>query len=163
MAELPILKKLKTELKKVEKELRVDCPRELRTAAAHGDLSENAEYDAAKQRQSFLQARAAHLTSRISSLSSVKFDNIPKDAVGFGSRVHLEDLSTGDEVVYELVTPEEVDPRNGKISVSSPIGSALLNKAEGDEVVVKLPSGVKEYEITEIQTIHSLFLAEPDG
>lgn len=163
MPELPIIKKLKAELKKVEKELRVDCPRELQTAAAHGDLSENAEYDAAKQRQSFLQARAGHLTSRISSLSSLKFDNIPKDAVGFGSRVHMEDLSTGDTVVYELVTPEEVDPRNGKISVSSPIGSALLNKAEGDEVVVKLPSGVKEYEITEIHTIHSLFLAEPDG
>jgi transcription elongation factor GreA len=77
--------------------------------------------------------------------------------------VHLEDLSTGGTVVYDLVTPEEVDPRNGKISVSSPIGSALLNKAEGATVVVKLPSGVKEYEITEFHTIHSLLLTEPDG
>ncbi len=163
MAELPILKELKEELKKVEKELRVDCPKELRTAAAHGDLSENAEYDAAKQRQSFLQARVTHLVSRISSLSSLKFDNIPKDAVGFGSKVHLEDLNDGSVVVYDLVTPEEVDPRNGKISVSSPIGSALLNKLEGDEVVVKLPSGTKEYEITELHTIHERLLAKSEG
>ncbi len=163
MPELPILKELKEELKKVEKELRVDCPRELRTAAAHGDLSENAEYDAAKQRQSFLQARVTHLVSRISALSSLKFDNIPTDAVGFGSRVHLEDLNDGTEVVYDLVTPEEVDPRNGKISVSSPIGSALLNKKEGEEVVVKLPSGTKEYEVTELHTIHEKMAAESKG
>ncbi|MBI5345456.1 MAG: transcription elongation factor GreA [Deltaproteobacteria bacterium] len=162
MDELPIIKQLREELMKVEKELRIDVPKELQKAAAHGDFRENSEYEAAKQRQSYLQARSAHLATRISSLVSLKLDNIPKDAVGFGSRIHLEDLNTGDGVVYELVTPEEVDPRNGKISVSSPIGRALLNKAAGDEVTINLPSGVKEYAVTEIYTLHDLFFRRPD-
>lgn len=160
--ELPIVKQLRDELQKVEKELRIDIPKELQKAAAHGDFRENAEYEAAKQRQSYLQARVAHLNSRITSLVSLKLDNIPKDAIGFGSRIHLEDLNTGDTVVYELVTPEEVDPRNGKISVSSPIGRALINKAEGDEVTINLPSGVKEYAIAEVHTLHDLFFRRPD-
>ncbi|MEK7772846.1 MAG: transcription elongation factor GreA [Deltaproteobacteria bacterium] len=162
MLELPIVKQLKEELQKVEKELRIDIPRELRTAAAHGDFRENSEYDAAKQRQSYLQARVAHLASRINMLASLKLDNIPKDAVGFGSRVHLEDLNTGDEIIYELVTPEEVDPRNGKISVGSPIGKAILNKKSGDEVVINLPAGVKEYSVKELYTLHDLFFRKPD-
>lgn len=159
MTELPIVKQLKEELKKVERELRVEVPKELAKAAAHGDLRENAEYEAAKHRQSFLQARVGHLTTRINTLGSLKLESLPKEAVGFGSKVYLEDLDTGDEVVYELVTPEEVDPRNGKISVSSPIGKALLNKAEGDEITVKLPSGLKEYELTRLETIHDLLTA----
>ncbi|MEK6759470.1 MAG: transcription elongation factor GreA [Deltaproteobacteria bacterium] len=160
--ELPIVKQLRDELQKVEKELRVDCPKELQKAAAHGDFKENAEYDAAKQRQSFLQARVAHLNSRINSLVSLKLDNIPKDAIGFGSRIHLEDLNTGEALVYELVTPEEVDPRNGKISVSSPIGRALLNKAAGEEVTIILPTGTREFAITEVYTLHELFFRKPD-
>ncbi|MBE9529184.1 MAG: transcription elongation factor GreA [Proteobacteria bacterium] len=156
MDELPIINELKEELKKVERELRVDCPLELRTAAAHGDLSENAEYDAAKQRQSFLQARAGQLSSRITMLSSINIDDIPRDRAGFGSQIGLIDTNTDAEVGYELVTPEEVDPRNGKISVSSPIGSALLNKSVGDEVVINLPTGVKEYEVVEIKTLHEV-------
>lgn len=162
MHELPIVKQLKEELQKVEKELRIDVPKELRKAAAHGDLRENAEYEAAKQRQSFLQARSAHLSSRINTLSSLKLDLIPRDAVGFGSRVHLEDQNTGVEVVYEIVTPEEVDPRNGKISVNSPIGKALLNKAAGDDITISLPTGVKEYAVTELYTLHDLFFRKPD-
>lgn len=162
MIELPIIKQLKDELAKVDKELRIDVPRELKKAAAHGDFKENSEYDAAKQRQFFLQARIAHLTSRINMLVSLNFDNIPKDAIGFGSRIHLEDHNTGEGVVYELVTPEEVDARNGKISVSSPIGSALLNKAKGDEVTINLPGGVKEYEITEVHTLHDLLFRKAD-
>lgn len=162
MNELPIVKQLKEELQKVEKELRIDVPKELRKAAAHGDLRENAEYEAAKQRQSFLQARSAHLSARINTLSSLKLELIPKDAVGFGSRVHLEDQNTGDEVVYEIVTPEEVDPRNGKISVNSPIGRALLNKAAGDDITITLPTGVKEYSVTELYTLHDLFFRKPD-
>ncbi len=162
MHELPIVKQLTEELQKVEKELRIDVPKELRKAAAHGDLRENAEYEAAKQRQSFLQARVAHLTTRINTLTSLKLDNIPKDSVGFGSRIHLEDANTGEEVVYELVTPEEVDARNGKISVSSPIGKALLNKSEGDELSITLPSGVKEYAVKEVYTLHDLFFRKPD-
>lgn len=162
MQELPIVKQLKEELQKVEKELRIDVPKELQKAAAHGDLRENAEYEAAKQRQSFLQARVAHLTTRINTLASLKLENIPKDAVGFGSKIHLEDLNSGDEVVFELVTPEEVDPRNGKISVNSPIGKALLNKTEGEEVAIVLPAGKKEYEVKEIHTLHDLFFRKPD-
>jgi transcription elongation factor GreA len=160
--ELPIIKQLKEEFKKVEKELRVDVPKELQKAAAHGDLRENSEYEAAKHRQSFLQARAAHLSQRINMLSTLKLDSIPKDKAGFGSRIHLEDLNTGDEVVYELVTPEEVDPRNGKISVGSPVGQALLNKITGDEVRMNLPNGVKEYEVKELYTLHDLFFRKPD-
>ncbi|MBI5970040.1 MAG: transcription elongation factor GreA [Deltaproteobacteria bacterium] len=162
MHDLPILKQLKEELQKVDRELRIDVPKELRKAAAHGDFRENSEYEAAKQRQSFLQARVAHLTSRVNLLMSLKLENIPKDAVGFGSRVHLRDVNSGAEVVYELVTPEEVDPRNGKISVSSPIGKALLNKASGEEAAINLPTGLKEYEVTEIYTLHDLFFRKAD-
>lgn len=162
MTELPIVKQLEEELKKVDRELRIEVPKELQRAAAHGDLRENAEYEAAKNRQSFLQARAAHLSARINTLSSLKLDSIPRNAVGFGSKVYLEDLDSGDEVVYELVTPEEVDPRNGKISVSSPIGKALLNKAEGDDVIVRLPSGTREFEVTRLQTIHDILLSDAD-
>lgn len=162
MHELPIVKQLKEELKKVEKELRVDVPKELQKAAAHGDLRENAEYEAAKHRQSFLQARGAHLSARINTLTSLKLEDIPKDSVGFGSKVHLEDLTSGEESVFELVTPEEVDPRNGKISVSSPIGRALLNKHVGDEIVIVLPAGKKEYEVKELFTLHELFFRKPD-
>ncbi|MEK6531304.1 MAG: transcription elongation factor GreA [Deltaproteobacteria bacterium] len=160
--ELPIVKQLKDELHKVEKELRIDIPRELQKAAAHGDFRENAEYEAAKQRQAYLQARVAHLNARVNTLTSLKLDNIPRHAVGFGSRVHLEDLNTGAEVIYEIVTPEEVDPRNGKLSVNSPIGSALLNKEAGDDVTISLPTGVKEYAITEVHTLHDLFFRKAD-
>jgi transcription elongation factor GreA len=155
--ELPIIEKLKEDLKKAEKELRVDIPLELRTAAAHGDLSENSEYDAAKERQTFLLARVAQLTERVNSLSSLKISEIPTGVVGFGSKVDLEDLNTGDKVSYEFVTPEEVDPKIGKISVGSPIGKALFGKIEGDEVVINLPSGTKEYAITGLKTIHEVY------
>ncbi len=158
--ELPILTKLRDELKEVERELRVDVPRELRTAAAHGDLRENSEYEAAKHRQSFLQARAGQLSKRINSLTSLNLDDIPKNVIGFGSKIYLEDMSSGDEVIYELVTPEEVDPKIGKISVSSPIGRALLNKEEGDDITINLPSGTKEYGVTRLETIHELLLKQ---
>ncbi len=153
---LPILDELKETLREIERELIVDIPKELQTAAAHGDLSENSEYDAAKARQAFLQARGAQLTERINSLSSLKIEDIPQGKVAFGSRIHLEDLDSGEAVTYELVTPEEVSPREGKISVSSPIGRALLNKLDGDEVTIKLPSVTKNYEITRLETLHDL-------
>ncbi len=156
MKKIPALERLEEELKKVTRELRVDVPKELKTAAAHGDLSENSEYDAAKQRQSFLQARVSQLTNRVEALSSLKLDDLPRDAVAFGSKVSLEDQDSGEEVVYELVTPEEVDPRNGKISVGSPIGKALLGKAADDEVSINLPTGVKEYVVIKIETLHEL-------
>lgn len=156
MHKLPALKQLEEELKKVERELRIELPKELRKAAAHGDFRENAEYHAAKERQTFLQARVAHLHSRISALASIKLDSLPKDRVAFGSKVFLEDLNTGEEIVYELVTPEEVDPRNGKISIASPIGNALLNKEIGDEVAIQLPTDKKEYEVKRLITLHDI-------
>jgi transcription elongation factor GreA len=162
MDELPIIKQLRDEVQKVERELRIDVPKELQKAAAHGDFRENSEYEAAKQRQSYLQARIGHLSARLTQLVSLKLDNIPKDAAGFGSKVHLEDSDTGATVVYDLVTPEEVDPRNGRISVSSPIGRALLNKKQGDEITVTLPTGVKNYVLSELYTLHDLFFRRPD-
>ncbi|MCK4846875.1 MAG: transcription elongation factor GreA [Deltaproteobacteria bacterium] len=157
MKELPVLKKLREELKGIEYELRVEVPKELRTAAAHGDFKENSEYDAAKQRQAFLQARVSQYSARINSLASIELDDIPRGVVGFGSKIFLEDINTGDDVTYELVTPEEVDPKVGKISIGSPIGKALMGKVDGDEVSISLPSGLKEYEITGLKTIHELF------
>ncbi|MEE8574069.1 MAG: transcription elongation factor GreA [Thermodesulfobacteriota bacterium] len=158
MKKLPIIGKLEDQLKDIMRELRVDVPRELKKAAAHGDLRENSEYEAAKQRQSFLQTRGAQLSSRIESLASLKMEDLPKDAVAFGSKVYLEDFDTGEEVIYELVTPEEVDPRNGKISLSSPIGKALLNKRVDDDVTINLPSGRKEYGVIKMETLHDLIL-----
>ncbi|GMR04433.1 MAG: transcription elongation factor GreA [Thermodesulfobacteriota bacterium] len=157
MKELPIVQELRDELQKVERELRLEVPKELQTAAAHGDFRENSEYDAAKQRQSYLHARAAQLHERINSLISIKLDKIPRDSVGFGSRVSLEDTDTGESVTYELVTPEEVDPKNGKISIGSPVGKALLGKTPGEEVIINLPTGTMEYELTELVTIHEIF------
>ena len=156
MAKLPIIKRLEEDLVRLERELRVDIPKELHTAAAHGDLRENAEYSAAKERQSFLQARIAQIRSRINSLSSLKLEALPRDRVAFGSRVTLIDLDSEEETVFELVAPEEVDPNEGKISVNSPIGKSLLGKSEGEEVVITPPSGRKEYEIVNIVTLHEI-------
>ncbi|MCP3676563.1 MAG: transcription elongation factor GreA [Deltaproteobacteria bacterium] len=154
MYKLPVIEKLEEELRKVERELRVDVPRQLKVAAAHGDLSENSEYDAAKERQTFLQARVSQLHGRIESLSSINLDALPRDRVGFGSRVTVEDVNTGDIVTYEMVAPDEVDPNNGKISLSSPIGKALLNRELDDEVRIQLPTGLREYVVTELVTLH---------
>lgn len=156
MHKFPALIQLEDELKKLERELRIEIPKELRKAAAHGDFRENAEYHAAKERQTFLQARVAHLHARINALSSIELASLPKDKAAFGSKVFLEDLNTGEEAVYELVTPEEVDPRNGKISIASPIGKAILNKEVGDEVAVQLPTGKKEYSVNKIITLHDM-------
>lgn len=158
MKELPILTKLKAEYDVVERELRVEVPKELATAAAHGDLRENAEYEAAKHRQSFLQARGAHLQNRIAMLSGLDLDAIPRDKIGFGSKVVLEDLDEGGTIEYEIVTPEEVNPKEGKISLSSPIGKSLHNKKEGDEVEAKLPSGDRYFEVKKLTTLHDVLL-----
>lgn len=154
MHRLPVAKQLEEKLRKLERELRIDIPIELKNAAAHGDLRENAEYAAAKERQSYLHARIAHIQSRLNSLSSINLDDLPRDRVGFGTKVTVEDVNNGDLTTYELIAPEEISPREGKISLSSPIGAALLNKVVGDEVEIKLPAGVKEYVISNIVTLH---------
>ena len=149
-----IKKKLQDELNGIERELRVDLPKEILRAREHGDLSENAEYKAAKERQHYLQARIGHLHRRAAALSMVNLDKIPHGKVGLGSSVTLRDTSTGEDVFYEIVTPEEADPSVGRISPSSPIGRCLLGHEEGDVVEVKVPSGTRELELMKLLTIH---------
>ena len=151
---IDIKKRLEDEIKTLDYELKVQLPREIQKAREHGDLRENAEYKAAKERQTFLQARIGQLRTRLAALSMVNLDRIPRDKVGLGSTVSLRETTTGEEVVYDLVTPEEADPVQGRISPSSPIGKSLLNHEEGDVVEVRVPSGTKEYEITRLVTIH---------
>lgn len=151
---IDIKKKLEEEIKTLDYELKVHLPKEILKAREHGDLRENAEYKAAKERQSFLQARIGHIHRRLAALSMVNLDKIPKDKVGLGSIVNVRHTETGEESVFELVTPEESDPTIGRISPSSPIGKCLLNHEEGDTVEVKVPAGIKEYEITKLITMH---------
>jgi transcription elongation factor GreA len=152
--ELPILAKLKKELADLRHELTFKLPKELQTAAAHGDLSENAEYEAAKHRQDFVRSRIAQLESRIRELAMYNVGSIPRGVVAYGSRVTVADVDTGDEVLYRIVFPEEVDAARGHISLSSPIGRALMSKTEGDEVEVQTPSGKRTYQIMVLVTLH---------
>lgn len=149
-----ITKKLKDEIKSLEEELHVELPRALKVAREHGDLSENADYDAAKERQGFVNARLGQLKQRLAELSMVNFDNIPRGKVSYGSKVTLYDLEKEEEVAYKLVMSEDADVSKGLISTSSPIGRALMGKEEGDEVDVHTPGGVKNFEITKLVTIH---------
>lgn len=151
---LPILDKLDKELESTKIELKVDIPKALKTAIEHGDLSENAEFKAAKERQMFLETRLSQLQKRISDVMALNVDRIPRDRSGLGSTLFLKDLNTGDEIQYHLVFPEEVNPDEGKISAASPIGRSLVGKQEGDEVVVAIPGNQKEFEILKIITIH---------
>jgi transcription elongation factor GreA len=157
---IDIKKRLEDEIRTLEHELKIQLPKEIQKAREHGDLRENAEYKAAKERQSFLQARISQLQTRLAALSMVNLDKIPKDKVGLGSTVTLRETASGEQIVYDLVTPEEADPTLGRISPSSPIGKSLLNHEEGDVVEVRVPSGTKEYEITRLVTIHDQ-AAEP--
>ena len=153
--ELPVVTRLKKDLQELLHELNVKLPKELQEAAAHGDLSENAEYEAAKSRQEFVRARIAQMQGRIRELSMYTFASIPRDVVAYGSRVTLED-DAGESTTYEIVFPEEVDAARGQISLSSPLGRALLSKAEGDEVEVQTPGGKRAYQIVELLTLHDL-------
>jgi len=149
-----IREKLETELRSLERELRVELPREIRTAVALGDLRENAEYRAALERQSFVQARIGQLRERLTLLTSINLGQIPRDRAGLGSKLTLRDLDSGGEHCYELVFPELADLDAGLISIASPIGRGLVGRREGDEVAVDVPAGRKRYEILELRTIH---------
>jgi len=153
MTEL-IKKKLQEEINVLEHELSYELPKELKKAVALGDLSENAEYHMAKQRQEFVKARLRQLGRRLADLSLINMDNIPKDRVGLGSTVRIYDNSKNAEVEYKLVTSEESDVASGKISTSSPIGRALLNKKVGESAVVVTPNGNREMEVLSLKTIH---------
>jgi transcription elongation factor GreA len=149
-----IKRKLQEEMNALEHELVHDLPQEIKKAAALGDLSENAEYHMAKQRQEFVKARLRQLGTRMAELSLINMDNIPKDKVGLGSTVKVFDNTKNEEVEYKLVTSEETDVTAGKISTSSPIGRALLNKKVGDTASFVTPNGKREMEILTLSTIH---------
>lgn len=155
-----IKKKLKDELEILEHELSYDIPKELKKAVAMGDLSENAEYHMAKQRQEYLKARIRQLGKRLADLSMINMNNIPRDRVGLGSTVTVFDSTKDEEMVYSLVTSEESDVAAGKISTTSPIGRCLLNKKVGDTTQVVSPNGNRELEILKLSTIHDLAEAE---
>jgi len=154
MKRLPILDKLDNDLKVSQRELQVEIPKAILTAREHGDLSENAEFKAAKERQMFLESRISLLQKRISDIMAININQIPKDRSGLGSTLKLKDLDNGKETQYRLVFPEEVDPDERKISPASPIGKTLMGKQEGDEVTIPLPDGKIEYEVLKVTTIH---------
>ncbi len=147
-------KKLQDEIAALEYELRNELPKEILKARAHGDLSENAEYHAAKERQGLVNARLGQLQARLRELSMIDLSKLPRDRVGLGSRVVVLDLNKDEELSYNLVTSEEADVSNGKISTSSPIGKGLLGKRVGDTVKIQIPDGVREMEILRLTTIH---------
>jgi transcription elongation factor GreA len=148
-----ILKRFNDEIAALERELKVDLPKEIQRARELGDLRENAEYKAAKERQEIVNARIAMLKKRVGEISMINLDRVPHDRAGFGSTVHLR-AKSGDMVVYQLVMPEEADAEKGMISTSSPIGRAILNKEEGDEIKVTTPNGAKQFELVKVITIH---------
>jgi len=149
-----IKKKLQEEIASLEHELSHELPAELKKAVALGDLSENAEYHMAKQRQEFVKARLRQLGRRLADLSLVNMNNIPKDKVGLGSIVKIYDSTKEEEIEYRLVTSEESDVAAGKVSTTSPIGRALLNKKVGDTVTVVSPTGKRDLEVLSLTTIH---------
>lgn len=163
--DLPVIARLKKELADLKHELTFQIPKDLATAAAHGDLSENAECDAAKNRQDFVRSRIAQLEGRIRELSMYTIASIPQGVVAYGSRVTVADVDADEDISirYEIVFPEEVDAAKGQISLSSPIGRALMSKSVGDEVEVHTPSGRRTYQIIELVTFHELRTTRSDG
>src|SRR5262245_13398042 len=147
-------KKLEEEIQALERELRDELPKALKTAAALGDLSENADYAAARERQDFVRARLGQLKQRLADLSLVNFDKIPRDRISLGSTVVLLDVDKNEEITYKLVTTEDANVAQGLISTTSPIGRSLLNKREGDTVEAKIPSGTRTFEILRFTTMH---------
>jgi transcription elongation factor GreA len=147
-------KKLEEEIAALENELRIQLPREIAKARAHGDLSENAEYHAAKERQGMVNARLGQLRARLRELSMVDMTRIPRDRVGLGSSVTVLDLEKEEEITYQLVTSEEADVAQGRISTTSPIGRGLIGKKVGETVKVQIPAGIREMEIIQLVTIH---------
>lgn len=146
--------KLQKELDELEHELHFKLPKVIQHAREFGDLSENAEYKAAKERQSMVQARISLLHQRMMEVDSIDVSKIPTDSIAYGSTVVLYDLEKEEKVTYKLVTSEESDPDKGLISTVSPIGQALMGKEEGDEVKVKTPTGWRNFEISRLTTIH---------
>src|SRR5262250_1121520 len=149
-----IKQKLQEEITALEHELSIELPKEIAVARAHGDLSENAEYKFAKERQTYVNAKIAQLKKRMGDLGMLNLNNIPKDRSGYGSRILVLDIQREVKIEYKLVSSEEADAEKGLISTTSPIGKALLNRKVGDEIEVATPAGKKEFEIVALVTIH---------
>jgi len=149
-----IKQKLQDEIAALEHELSIELPKEIAVARAHGDLSENAEYKFAKERQGFVNARIGQLKRRMGDLGMLNLSNIPKDRAGYGSRIVVLDIQREIKIEYKLVSTEEADVEKGMISTTSPIGKALLNRKVGDEIQVSTPAGQKEFEVVRLVTIH---------
>lgn len=149
-----IKKKIQDEIDQLSHELSVELPKEIAVARAHGDLSENAEYKFAKERQGYVNAKISQLKKRMGDLGMLNLSNIPKDRAGYGSRLTVLDTQRDVKIEYKLVSTEEADVEKGLISTTSPIGKALLNKKVGDEIEVATPAGKKEFEVMRLMTIH---------
>jgi len=150
-----LLKKLQVEITALDRELKLELPKEIKRARELGDLRENAEYHAAKERQTYVQARISMLQKRVSDLQLINLDKIPRDKAAFGSTVHLLE-ATGSTVVFQLVMPEDADVEKGLISTSSPIGRAIVGKEQEDEVHVVTPNGKRSFEIVKLVTVHDI-------
>ena len=148
-----VKQKLEEDLQRIDHELRVTLPREIQAAMGQGDLSENAEYESAKSRQSTLQARFAQIQKRLADLSRIDVSSVPKDRAGLGSEVTVEDLGSGEEICYTLVIPELADGNRSFVSMASPVGKALMNRRVGDTVTITIPRGTLEYEVRRIVTL----------
>jgi len=146
--------RLLEELKSLERELRVELPKEIKAALAMGDLRENAEYHAALERQGFVRARIGQLRTRLGELGTMSLDNVPRDRVSIGTKLTLLDLDRDEEITYELVFPELADHPRGLVSIASPIGKGLVGKKEGDIVTIRIPAGEKRFEVLEFTTVH---------
>ncbi len=149
-----LLNSLRGELSALEREFRVDIPQKIEEARLLGDLTENADYHAMKERQGFVQARIIFLKQRIASLSAIDPRSVAQDRVGFGSIVHLRDAENGSERVVKLVAPEESNGEKGWVSIASPIGRGLVGRREGEEVRIQTPRGAKTFEVKKFITLH---------
>ncbi len=158
-----LVEALKRKLADLDRELKIDIPERIRQARELGDLRESGEYETAKDRQGFVQARIAFLRRRIADLSSIDLSRIPRDRVAFGTTVHLVDQETGGERIYRLVASEEVDPERGWISPGSPVGQGLIGRREGDLVVIRTPNGSRGYEVVRVVTLHDELSAATEG
>lgn len=148
-----VKQKLEEEVQRIDHELRVTLPKEIQTALGQGDLSENAEYESAKNRQSTIQARFAQIQKRLADLSRIDVAGVPKDRAGLGSEVTVENLESGEEIRYTLVIPELADGNKSFVSMASPVGKALMNRRVGDTVTITIPRGTLEYEVRRIVTL----------
>ena len=149
-----LIKKFQEEITALDRELKLELPKEIKRARELGDLRENAEYQAAKERQRLVESRISMLHKRVSEIALMNVDRIPADRAGFGSTLHVIEGRTGEKLVFQLVMPEDADATKGMVSTTSPIGRALLNKEAGDSVKVTTPGGTREFEIIKLFTIH---------